>query len=408
VDGFSANCVDYAAAADGCSGAWTYLSYVQYYYLGTFATPDDNWWHGTYDDTLEQMAVFGEVTFEVTENFSITAGGRWFDVEQDRRLQNGFGVANPNQQVIDCGDPEGWDFGNGTPQEGNYCYTNEVAKSSENGFVPKVNVSWHVQDDKMLYVTYSEGFRRGGVNAAKPISVFGPGGELHEFDSDLLKNYEVGAKTTWAGGRFQFNIAAYHMKWEDIQIEAEDPTEGLFTLGVVNFPEAEIDGFEADFTWIPTAGLAIGGTVGYNDATLSKTASLFEGSSKEKVAERGTRLPISPKWKGSFYAEYTWNNRWLGAMPYARADFTFQDDSVSSLEGIQSIEFDNPVRVQDGYEILDLRVGLEAEEWTLSLFVDNVTNEFARQFFNDRWAQSRLSVSRPRTVGLTFRRYFGR
>jgi len=412
VEGYSDNCSVEYAAAPGCTPAWTYLSYIQYYYLGTFTSPNDNWWHGTYEDTLEEIAVFGEVTFDITENFSITAGGRWFDVDTDRQLQNAFGVADPTTLDIACGDKDAFfdswqetgDRADGIPQPGTNCWTDETAKSSESGFVPKVNLTWRVQDDKMLYFTYSEGFRRGGVNAAKPSSIFGAGNLYHEFDSDLLTNYEVGAKTTWADGRFQFNIAAYHMVWDDIQIEAQDQTEASFTLGVVNFQEAQIDGFEADIIWVPIDGLMLGGTLGYNDAELSEDAELFG----DTVVEAGTRLPISPKWKGSVFAEYTIGSSWLGASPFVRADYTFQDESVSSLEGIQSIDFVLPVREQPGYQILDLRFGLEADVWSAAVFVDNVTNEYAQQFFNDRWAQTRLSVNRPRTVGLSFRRYFRR
>jgi outer membrane receptor protein involved in Fe transport len=257
----------------------------------------------------------------------------------------------------------------------------------------------------MVYATYSEGFRRGGANAAKPISVFGAGGSFHEFDSDTLENYEVGAKTTWADGRFQFNITAYHMVWDDIQIEAEDPTPGLFTLGIINFPEAEIDGFEADFIWIPFDELQLSGTVGYNDAELSEDAT-FSGT----TVEQGTRLPISPEWQTSLSGEYTFNGQLFGGTPYLRTDYQWQDDSVNSLAGIQSIsqEIEQDARKQDSYGILNLRVGLEADMWSAVIFLNNATDESADQFFNDRWGQTRRSSNRPRTLGVTFRRYFGR
>ena len=89
---------------------------------------------------------------------------------------------------------------------------------------------------------------------AKGTPSYGIDGPYHTYDSDLMTNYEIGTKTTWAGGRFQFNITGYHMIWEDIQIEAVDPTANTFyTAGIVNFTEAEINGFEADFSWIPAA-----------------------------------------------------------------------------------------------------------------------------------------------------------
>ena len=55
------------------------------------------------------------------------------------------------------------------------------------------------------------------------------------------------------------NAAVYHMVWEDIQIQANDPN--IFTLGIVNFPEAELDGVEAEFSWLPARGWDISGTL---------------------------------------------------------------------------------------------------------------------------------------------------
>jgi outer membrane receptor protein involved in Fe transport len=388
--------------------AWYYMSYsFQYYYLGTLPEDSNNWWHGSYDDTLEQVAVFGEVTFDVTENFSITAGGRWFDIDTDRTLQNGFGVNNPGLLPVNCGVVGPWQD-DGIPQEGINCYTNDSPDNSESDFVPKLNVTYRISDDKMVYATYSEGFRRGGSNAAKPISAFGADGPFHDFDSDTLKNYEVGAKTTWADGRLQFNITAYHMVWEDIQVEAEDPTEGLFTLGIINFPEAEIDGFEADFIWLPINQLQLSGTVGYNDAELSEDATLPDPF--DVTVESGTRLPVSPEWQISLAAEYTYERQLFGATPFLRGYYTWQDDSVSSLAGIESIEAElaQDARKQDSYGILNVRAGLEGDLWSAVVFVDNATDEYAEQFYNARWVQSRLSSNRPRTVGVTFRRYFGR
>ncbi|MGB5627372.1 MAG: hypothetical protein WBM61_16695, partial [Woeseiaceae bacterium] len=74
--------------------------------------------------------------------------------------------------------------------------------------------------------------------------------------------------------------------------------------------------------------------------------------------------------------------------------------------GIQSVEFDQPVRKQDPYTLVNLRFGLEANSWSATLFVNNLTDEYAKQFYNDRWAQTRLSVNRPRTIGISYRRNF--
>jgi outer membrane receptor protein involved in Fe transport len=192
------------------------------------------------------------------------------------------------------------------------------------------------------------------------------------------------------------------MVWEGIQIEAVDPDAQIFSLGIVNFPEAEIDGFEADFSWIPTSNLKLSGTLAHNDAALSENAILFEDADEPKVATAGTRLPIVPDWKGSLLAEYTFESEIMGAQPYLLGSWTYQGDSVNSLEGIQSIVADVGVRTHASHSIGNLRFGLKGDNWTASLFVDNVTNEYAQLLFNDRWTKTRLTTNRPRTFGINY------
>jgi outer membrane receptor protein involved in Fe transport len=255
VIGLSDNCSEYYAASEGCVGQFTYASYLHYYYFGTLDKLSDNWWHGVYESHNEQKAIFGEVTFDVTENLAITLGGRWYDIETDRISRNGTLINPPQTTFMNCGtqaDRDAWQI-DGIPQVGfDTCYANEFAESSDDGFVPKFNATWTFDDDKMVFFTYSEGFRSGGANSGKRGTIYGIDGPNHTYDPDELTNYEIGAKTTWADGRFQFNITGYHMVWEEIQIEAVDPTAVTFTTGIVNFTEAEIDGFEADFSWLPT------------------------------------------------------------------------------------------------------------------------------------------------------------
>jgi outer membrane receptor protein involved in Fe transport len=197
------------------------------------------------------------------------------------------------------------------------------------------------------------------------------------------------------------------MVWDGIQLQVEDPDPLIFTLGIVNFPEAELNGIETHFSWLPSDGWDISGTVGWNEAEISKDAVLFADTDEAVSVSKGTELPIMPDWKGSLSLEYTFVDREVwGAQPYARVDHTYNGEATSSLEGIQSIIFVNPVRTLDPYNITDIRVGLDATGWSAALYVENIFDERAEQFFNDRWAQTRLSINRPLTVGVTYRKYF--
>ncbi len=398
-------------------GAHFYLNYIAFYYnCGTGpdyandctnpVAPSNNWWTGVYDSTLTQYALFGELNFEISENFQILLGGRWYDTEIDRLLQQGtlagghldYRALAPKLNCLPA-DPNGF-------KDGDLCYQNTRSKASETGFVPKVTLTWDVNDDVLAYGTYSEGFRRGGANAAKPRSIFGRP-PFNEFQSDLVQNFEAGIKSTLADGRVQLNVTAYHMVWDDIQIEAEDPTPNLFTLGILNFPEATIDGLEAFLSWKPDATWNITVNLGINNAELSKSGTLeVEGAPIDRSAEKGTRLPLVPDWKGSIAIDKYFDRQMFGAQPNVGFSVTHTGESVNSLSGIQSVEFNQPLRTQSAYTLANLRFGLDAEQWSAQLYVNNLFNEYAEEFYNDRWAQTRLSVNRPRRIGVSFRYKF--
>ena len=408
----------YAGTTYYLAGAHGYLNYSAFYYncgtgpdYGNACTysvaPSVNWWDGVYDDSFKQIALFGELGFDVTDNFHILLGGRWYDTDFNRKLRQAALVGGLTDyrklgRESEC-EPE---LPAGSFRGGDLCYQDTVSKSAESGFVPKVTLSYDINDNVMIYGTYSQGFRRGGTNAAKPRSVFGRA-PYNKFDSDLVTNTEIGIKTTLADGTVQFNLTAYSMVWEDMQIEAEDPTPNLFTLGIVNFPEATLDGIEAFLTWRPSESVTVTANVGVNNAELSKSGTLeVDGAPTSRTAEKGTRLPLTPDWKGSLNLDKYFEKQVWGAVPSIGLGVAHTGESVNSLSGVQSVEFDQPVRIQDPYTIVSLRFSLEADEWTAALFVNNATNEYAKEFYNDRWAQTRLTPNRPRSIGINFRRYF--
>jgi iron complex outermembrane receptor protein len=405
VHGLSDGCSADVAYVEGCTPQFTYSSYLHYYYFGTFDKLSNNWWHGVYNSTVKQKGIFGEFTFDITENLDITLGGRWYDIDTKRISRNGTLINPPQTTVMNCGtqaDRDLWQI-EGIPVSGfDTCYANESAKGSENGFVPKANITYRWDEDKLVYFTYSEGFRAGGANSGKRGTIYGADGEYHTYDSDNLINWEVGTKTMWAGGRFQFNFTFYHMIWEDIQIEVVNPDSNVYSVGLLNFPEAEINGFEADFSFIPAENWTLTATLAYNNAELSEDAILFPDGEDPKEALKGTRLPIVPDWKGSFLAEYTFTGELAGATPYLLGVYQYNGESVNSLDGIASVIGENQVRTHPSYSIVNLRYGLRGNNWSASFYVDNVFNEYSVTLYNDRWKQTRASTTRPRVFGINY------
>jgi outer membrane receptor protein involved in Fe transport len=358
------------------TAAFEYYAGLQYAYYGGTLAPTDQWWIGVYDTDLEQRAVFGEVGFDVTENFTITAGGRWFEYDRKFRL---------HQES-----PVGFD---------GFSLTDALADTDDSGSVAKLNLTYRIDDDRMVYATYSEGFRNGGSNPVRPNSIL-----PREFSSDELQNYEIGAKTEWLDNRMRFNISVYSMQWDDFAVQIEDPQPGVFQLGYVNLPSAEIKGFESEFFLAIDDAWQLDASLGYNDGEVSEATELIldPGFPGIPVTD-GARLPLTPDWTATLGIEYRARGRLLDAQPFARIDLAYVGESVNNLEGIESVVAAGGVQIQEAYDTGDLRVGLEGERWSAAIFVDNFWDERANLFLSNRWAEQRQSINRPRTFGLQFR-----
>jgi outer membrane receptor protein involved in Fe transport len=356
--------------------AFAYFSYLQYAYYGSTLAPTDQWWIGVYDTDLEQRAVFGEVSFDVTENFTITAGGRWFEYDRKFELHQESPVGFTGFSVTDA-----------------------IADTDDSGSVMKLNLSYRIDDDRMVYATYSEGFRNGGSNPVRPSSIL-----PREFTSDELKNYEVGAKTEWLNNRLRFNIALYSMQWDDFAVQVEDPQPGVFQLGYVNLPSAEIKGFESELQFAINDAWQLDASLGYNDGEVSEATELVLDPAFDPIpVTRGARLPLTPDWTATLGIEFRPRAMMLNAQLFARVDLAYVGESVNNLEGLESVVAAGGVQVQESYDTGDFRIGLEGEGWSAAFFVDNFWDERANLFRSNRWAEPRQSINRPRTYGLQFR-----
>jgi len=380
---------------DGCAYGTKYMTQLAYWYSGGFVTPTDNWFTGYYDEQFDEKAIFGEIGFDITDRLALTVGARWFEYNQTRTRQTTWfdttdvdvHVSAPDCNVVQC-------------------YQSGTFDATESDWVPKVNLTYRHDDSKMIYATYSEGFRRGGVNGAR-FGEFAGGGDEFSYSSDTLDNYEAGFKTTWMDDTFRVNLTAYHMIWNDIIIETQDPDFGV--VGNVNLTEAEINGLELSTAWAPNDTWDVRGTLGYNDAETSESSQIFENSLAGPITvSEGERLPLSPELKTSLKVTYTFQKEILGATPYMSGTWLYQGDSLNSLSGLSTASGTNlnEVLVQSDFNILNFRAGMEADNWTATLFLQNLTDERGELFFNPNRQPERLSVTRPRAIGMNFRYYF--
>src|SRR6202000_1231526 len=119
------------------------------------------------------------------------------------------------------------------------------------GHKSKVTLSWKPLSDLMVYATYSEGFRPGGFNRGMGIlstssPLYGKFTIPAFYNSDQLKNYEIGWKSAWFEHRLQFNGAVYQENWSNVQLGIYDPTLYGNAEFIVNGPNYRVRGVEQE------------------------------------------------------------------------------------------------------------------------------------------------------------------
>lgn len=355
-------------------------------------------------------AIFGELSYDITDKVTVTGGLRWFDAENSLEGYFGFGdgqSTNGHSGEALCsqilGDAVG-DHSNFVPyvnKTGTAPCVNLSQRVDEKDTIGKVNVAYKFDADRMLYATYSRGYRPGGVNrfAAQP-----------PYLSDFLTNYEIGWKTTW-GGNLRWNGALFTQKWENFQFGFLGQN-GLTIIQ--NSGNARVNGAEMDAEWLVASGLTLGGGVAFIHSELKDNyCGDVDPVTSEPIhdcavpqAPKGTELPVSPKFKGNVTARYEF--------PVASFDAHLQGALVyvgKRQSDLRLIEREILGQL-DSYSIFDLTAGVDNGTYSFELFVGNVFDErgelsrFAQCAEQICGFQTYVVTTPPRTIGLRFGQKF--
>jgi len=358
-------------------------------------------------------AAFGQLSYDILPNLTFTAGGRVFYAANSLVGFFGFSdVYSSHTGVSQC-DP------NNPIRIGRAPCTDLDKKVYESGFTHKLNLSWQIDDDHMVYATWSTGFRPGGINRRGTIPPYRP---------DRLTNYEIGWKTSWFDNTLRFNGAIYMDDWNNFQFSF---------LGLNSFTEihnagsARIYGSELDATWIPVDGLTISGAATITDAHLTKDycgpitpagviVTVCPGPDDPfgPDSPKGTALPV-PKYKTNWTARYEFPLEQFQA--HVQGGLVYQSSSwpdlrVVAINPVFPLDPPVPIRaalgLQQPYTTFDFTAGIETERWSLELSILNAFDERAQLYryaectVQTCAAQTYIATNRPRTIGLRFGQKF--
>ncbi|MBS0226903.1 MAG: TonB-dependent receptor [Proteobacteria bacterium] len=357
-------------------------------------------------------AVFGEASFDITKSLTITGGVRHFRAHNGLQGYFGYGLGNAFSsdakgegrcQLLYGPDRSKWQGFEGAP-------CSDFNKTiSESGNLGRVNLTYHLDKDKMIYATWSQGYRPGGINRR---------GTLPPYVADYLTNYELGWKTSWLNNRLRFNGAVFSQQWKDLQVSFLGPN-GLTEIH--NVGQAQIDGTEMDLTWAATYNLTLSASVGVYKPRLTQNYCTLDPvtletrqncSGADLLAPKGSQLPTTPKIKGNLTARYVFTLGGFNA--YVQGVAAHVGERHSDLRAVQN-QIKGNMRA---YTTFDLSTGIGADKWNVELYASNLTDS---RGITKRGLECLETVCgqqpsapgsiystpiRPRTVGIRYRRDF--
>ncbi|AWL11749.1 hypothetical protein HMF8227_01271 [Saliniradius amylolyticus] len=348
---------------------------------------------------LEQLAVFGEVNYDVNKDLTLTLGSRFYDYEESRRFKTGGLFSNSDDQTD---------------------------STESDGFTSRAIASYKLNDTVNLNAQVSQGFRLGGVNDPLNSSLCNDEdeqvfGSFQSYDDEKLVNYEVGFKAQDRG--WTANMALFYTDIEDLQVTLD---AGSCSSRIsFNVPEAHTNGLEFELSRQATDNLYVTAAGSWVKAEFDSTVLDSTGSVLGGVKE-GNRLASVPELQFSLGTTYDFDSGLLGSdSAYMNASFQYVGDRITQpgdqVEGagvfVSGLPFGGATGNEvteldlelDAYSTLNLSLGLTYDDYDVVIYANNVTDENANLSFDrERGGRARLAyrTNQPRTFGVTFRTMF--
>lgn len=326
---------------------------------------------GDFETKYTDLAAFGEFTWHITAAWSLTGGARIFRQTVSQSQQTGLLFDGPAYVA------------------------NETQSNTWRKALGKVNLAYHLDDANLLYATWSQGFRRGAINAIPPteaaVSYVTPPG-LFKVTPDTVDNYEIGAKgSLW--NRLRYSAAVYDMQWHNVQQSAF--LTPLALPGAVNIGEAYSRGFETELYALLTEHLAAHLDYTYDETKLKSYSALALEGLTVAPPPPGSSLPGTPKNTATAGLEY-------GHFRLGPGELRLAGDVYYRSRDLPALSVTIPT--VPGYAMVGGRASYAWSYWSITLYGENLTNQIGVNSYTDpvQWGKYyQALVSRPRTIGLT-------
>ncbi|WP_405415714.1 TonB-dependent receptor [Maribacter sp. Asnod1-A12] len=320
-----------------------------------------------------EFALFGQFYYDITEKLKFTLGLRYFNATLEKDINE-----------------TGADFG--------FVFSPFSTKFSESGVNPKFNLTYEIDQDKLIYATAAKGFRIGDSNELLPLFAqeeLEEGEWPSEFGSDYIWNYEIGFKGVWSNGKLISNLALFYNKWDNLQQYRLLDSGWGYTA---NVGSAHSAGLELELRGKLSKNFELGGGLGLLEPEID------EGS-ENLPADKGDKILDAASFTANINAEYTKQiseNKSL----YLRADLQHTGERFGTYE--PEIE---PELVYPSYTLINARIGYTFNKTQIALFGKNLTNTQANfgsisSFAGNLPGRERFATNRPITLGINIKQNF--
>ena len=374
-------------------------------------------WRDSRNDTdTDTLAIFAEVTFDITDSLFLDVGGRYSEDTKDTLKTGTTGVGAPDSEIL-VFNGDGTPTGALDPQNSalvatawsllaTYPQQNDLERS-EYHFDPSVRLRWDVLDDAMAYASYSTGYKSGGFNSSgDTANPDGSPGDGTEFEDETVEAWELGIKSTMWDGRARVSAALFRTELEDQQVTSFRGATFLVSNAAILISQ----GLELETQVALTDNWEVGGSLAYLDSEYDDyegapctiyQAAATDGECTQDLS--GKRGPNAPEWSATAYASY---EHAIGE----NLLFRFNLDAAYKDEYFLDGDLD-PATLQDSWVKVNGRIGLASanDTWEVSLYGRNLTDEETYTFSLDSplsagvfgaWAEE------PRILGLQARYNF--
>lgn len=352
------------------------------------------------DRVDRDYALFGDATFDLTERLKASAGIRGFVTRNS--LVGFFGYNDLQPDFNNGGNfepPSGESSCQSPPAVGaNLPCINLNKFVRESGETHRANLTYQFDTDRMIYGTYSTGFRPGGDNRRVTADPYA---------ADTLSNYEIGWKSAWADRRLRFNGALFWEKWKDIQIGFQG-SGGI--SDIQNAGDAVVKGVESDIVWLAGTKLKLYASATYlADAKLltnfcGEVNGVLTTSCATPEAPAGTPLPIAPRFKGNVTARYEFLMD--GFNGFAQGTAVNQSSTRSALKNGDEANL-GPT---PGFTTANFSSGFGKGNWSLQAYIENAFNERGQLtrtgVFTSTASFLYVYPIKPETFGIRFEQRF--